>query len=109
MPLYLITQSEMVEDLAEKTGFPKGEVKHLLHALEEYTATEVVKGNRVKIAGVVIAPALKKATKSRMGRNPQTGEPVKIKAKPATVKLKARIVAPLSKVKLPSAKKFETF
>jgi nucleoid DNA-binding protein len=109
MALYLITQSEMVNDLADKTGFPKGEVKHLLHALEEYTAAEVVKGNRVKIAGVVVGPVLKKATKARMGRNPQTGEAVKIKAKPASVKLRAKVVAPLSKAKLPSAKKFESF
>jgi nucleoid DNA-binding protein len=109
MALYLITQSELVDDLAETTGFPKGEVKHMLSAIQEYVAREVGKGNRVKIAGIVVEPKLRQATKSRMGRNPQTGEPVRIKAKPASVKLRAKVVAPLSKTRLPSAKKLTTF
>lgn len=110
MPLYLITQSELVTDLSEKTGFPKGEVKHMLVAIEEYVAEQVKRGNRVKLAGgIVVEPRLKKATKSRMGRNPQTGEPVKIKAKPATVKLSARINKPLSDAKLPSVKTLQSY
>jgi nucleoid DNA-binding protein len=111
MPLYLITQGEMIADLAEKTGFPKGEVKHMLHALEEYIAAEVAKGNRVKVAGVLVEPKLKKAVKFKKNgaRNPQTGEQVDRKAKPAKVVLKAKIASPLSKAKLPSVKKFESF
>jgi nucleoid DNA-binding protein len=105
MALPMATQSEMVEELAEQTGFPKGEVRHLLEALQNFIVQEVGDGNRVKVAGVVIEPKLKKATKKRKGRNPATGEEVMIAAKPASVKLKARVVAPLSRASLPSPKR----
>lgn len=91
MALPMATQVQMVEEIAEETGYAKGDVRHILAALEEFVLREIGDSRRVKIAGVVIEPKLKKATKARMGRNPQTGEEVKISAKPASVKVKARV------------------
>jgi DNA-binding protein HU-beta len=107
LPLPMITQTELVSALAEDTGFPRGEVKHFLTALENLLTDEVKSGNRVKIAGVVVAPVLKKATKKRKGRNPATGEEVMIPAKPAKTILRAKIVKPLADAKLPSARKLQ--
>jgi len=103
----MLTQAELVEALSDETGFPKGEVRHLLTALDEIIQDTVGNGERVKVCGVVIEPKLKKATKKRKGRNPQTGEEVMIPAKPASVRLKARVVSPLSKTSLPTAKKLQ--
>lgn len=108
MALDMVTQSELQNELHERTGFPKGEIRHLLAALEEVTTDALAAGQRIKVNGVVIYPALKKASKRRKGRNPATGEEVTISAKPASVRVKARVVAPLSKAKVPSAKKLQT-
>lgn len=106
MALQMMSQVELVEELAEELGWSKSDVRHFLAAL-----TDIVEANtraciRTKVAGVVIAPTLKKATKKRKGRNPATGEEVTIKAKPASVKVKAKIVKPLSDA-TPSVKKLQ--
>lgn len=103
----LVTQTELVESLAEATGFSKGEIRNVLNALEETITENVAEGYRLRIAGIQVEPKLKKATKKRKGRNPATGEEVMIKAKPASVQLKAKIVKPLKDAKLPSVKKLE--
>jgi nucleoid DNA-binding protein len=102
--LPLLTQSEFIEELADETGWSKGDVRAFLNGLENVLANNMKEGYRVKVGGIVVGPVLKAARKARMGRNPQTGEAVKIKAKPASVVLKAKIVKPLKDVKLPSAK-----
>jgi DNA-binding protein HU-beta len=104
MALPMMTQAELIEALSDLTGFQKGEIRHVLSAVDEVVAEQMKNGERIKIAGVVIAPTLKKATKKRKGRNPQTGEEVMIAAKPASVRIKAKVVSPLSKAKVPSAR-----
>lgn len=100
------TQTDLIEELVEKTGFPKGEVKHFLSALDECVEGAIKNCERITIAGVTIEPKLKAARKARMGRNPQTGEPVKIGAKKASSDVKARVSKSLRE-KAPSAKKIE--
>lgn len=109
MALPMATQGELVSELAETTGFPRGEIKHVLEALQNFVVDELQAGNRVKLCGVVIEPKVKAAVKFKKNgaRNPATGETVDRKAKPASVKLKARPVAPLTKAKLPSVKKLQ--
>lgn len=107
MALPLKTQAELVTELSDETGYSKGDVKHFLQALEDIVFQAMKDCTRIKIAGVVVAPRVRAATKSRMGRNPRTGEDVKIKAKPANVKIGARVVKPLSDHK-PSLKKLQT-
>jgi nucleoid DNA-binding protein len=102
----MVTQSELVTDLADRTGWSKGDVKNFFSNLEECLIENLEAGNRVKIVGVQIEPKVRPKSKARMGRNPATGEAVKIAAKPASVKLKARVLKSLvDKVDLPSPQK----
>jgi nucleoid DNA-binding protein len=105
MALPKLTQPELVDELAEESGWSASDVRRFLAALGQVIENNVTEGYRVQVAGVLIEPKLRKAAKARMGRNPQTGEAVKISAKPAKVVLKAKPVAPLSKVELPTPKK----
>jgi len=88
MALPIITQTDLQSRLAEETEYSKADVKLFLEALNAVTQDAIANCERVKFAGVVIEPALKKATKKRMGRNPATGEEVEIAAKPASVRVK---------------------
>jgi DNA-binding protein HU-beta len=108
MALQLITQSELIENLADRSGWSKGDVKAFLTHLSDEIEESVQDGRRVKVAGVVIGPVVSPARKKRMGRNPQTGEEVPIPAKPASAKLKAKIVKPLKDVSLPSVKRLQS-
>jgi DNA-binding protein HU-beta len=95
MALPLLTQPQLVEEVAYETGFSKADTKIFLTALGDVVNANVVNCNRVKLAGVIIEPALRKATKKRMGRNPQTGEEVEVAAKPASVRIKVTATKPL--------------
>lgn len=104
MALPMITNAQLVENLAEVTGFSKSEIRHVLSALEDEVHSALESCNRIKVAGVQIEPKLKKATKKRKGRNPATGEEVTIAAKPASVKVHARVTKALKEY-APSVKK----
>jgi nucleoid DNA-binding protein len=100
-----MTQTQLVAHLAEQTDLAKNEVKSVLNALEETILNEIGNAEKFKFAGLVqLEVKLKDATKAREGRNPATGEPMTISAKPASVQLKAR---PLAKAKnaLPTVQK----
>ena len=104
MALKMMTQTEMAEELATRLGWTKSDVRLFLAELEDLVRSTLKQCVRTKIAGVVIQPKLKAKTKARMGRNPATGAPVKIKAKPASV----RVVGTVSKAlkdHAPSVKK----
>jgi nucleoid DNA-binding protein len=79
------TKSAMFQSLAERTGLARKQVAAFFDELSNYIKDELSK----KGPGVVAIPGLlkikrveKPATKERMGRNPQTGEQMVIKAKP---------------------------
>jgi nucleoid DNA-binding protein len=107
MALPKLTQPELVEELAEETGWSKSDVRRFLDGLYNVIENNMREGYRVQVAGVLIEPKLRAAMKKRKGRNPRTGEEVQIKARPASVVLKAKPVAPLTKVELPSVKKLQ--
>ena len=80
-----LSKTDILNALAEATGQSRKEVGTLLDALEALIASNVSKG-----PGVFNLPGLLKiyvhtrpATKERTGRNPATGEEIKIAAKPA--------------------------
>lgn len=106
MALPMMKQTELIEELADRTGFPKGEVKHVLSSLEDVVHEVISDCERIKVAGVTIEPKLRAKRKSRMGRNPRTGEDVKIAAKPASVKVTARVTKPLQEA-APSVNKLQ--
>jgi DNA-binding protein HU-beta len=78
-----MTQTAIVSTLADKTGLKKSEVKSVFDALTELATGEVKKNGEFTIPGF---GKLKKTNrKAREGRNPATGEIIKIPAK-TTVK-----------------------
>jgi len=74
-----MTKTQLVRHLAEKIGTNNKTAAAFLTTLSE-TAVKETKKN-----GVFVLPGLgrlkKSQRKARMGRNPQTGEPIKIAAK----------------------------
>ena len=74
-----LTKTQLVRALAEKAELPNKTVAALLENMAD-TAIKETKKN-----GVFVVPGLgrlvKAHRKARMGRNPQTGEPIQIKAK----------------------------
>ena len=91
MALPMWTQTEIIDHLHEVTGFPKGEIRHLLTAQAELVQDVMLNCERIKLAEITVEPKMRKATKKRMGRNPATGEEIEISAKPASVKIVARV------------------
>ena len=74
-----ITKSEMLNMLAEKTTMKKKDVSNVLDALVDLVVKTLKKDGKIKLPGLGIAQ--KKFRPARMARNPQTGEPIKVKAK----------------------------
>lgn len=74
-----MTQSQMLDALAKETGMSKKDVKTVLDAMTDLALKEVKKSGEFTIKG--IGKLVKKRRKARMGRNPMTGESIKIPAK----------------------------
>ena len=76
----LMSKSKIVAHIAGKVGTPKKTVSTFFDELFKLAVKECKSG-----AGKFVIPGLGRAVKAhrkaRMGRNPQTGEPIKIKAK----------------------------
>jgi nucleoid DNA-binding protein len=93
MALPLVKQTQLVEELAEDTGYSKSDVRHFISSLETIVKDHIADCERVKIGNLIqIEPKLRKKQKARMGRNPRTGDDVKIAAKPASVRVAARVL-----------------
>jgi DNA-binding protein HU-beta len=75
----VMTKSATVSHLASKTGLTK---KQVVGFIDEVQALAV---KEAKKSGAFVLPGIGKVVlsnrKARMGRNPQTGEPIKIAAK----------------------------
>lgn len=74
-----MTKSQLVQKLADAASISKKQADTVLQTLVQVTVTAVKKGEPVKIPG--LGTFRKVQTKARMGRNPQTGEPIKIPAR----------------------------
>jgi DNA-binding protein HU-beta len=75
LPLHF---NELAASLAEEHQFTKRAGRALLDDLISLITKHLKKGERVRIAGLGILQVRKRA--ARMGRNPATGEAIKIKA-----------------------------
>jgi DNA-binding protein HU-beta len=73
-----VNRSQLATALAERTGASKKQATETLDELVALITETVASGEPVAISG--FAKFRKVETKARMGRNPATGEPVKIKA-----------------------------
>ena len=74
-----MTKSQIMQELAEKTGRSKKEVVAFMEALTDMAYVQVKKNGEFVIPGV--GKLVKVHRKERMGRNPATGEEIKIPAK----------------------------
>jgi DNA-binding protein HU-beta len=74
-----MTKSETLTALAEKLGKSRKEVSEMLEALVNLAYDEAKKSGEFTIPG--LGKLLKKHREARMGRNPATGEQIKIPAK----------------------------
>ena len=74
-----VTLKNIGADLAEKHELTKKQVNAILDDLVAHLVKNLKKGNRIRMAGLGILQVRKRA--ARMGRNPATGETIKIPAK----------------------------
>ena len=74
----ILTLRHIAEQLSEAHEIPKRQANEMLTQVVEMIAKSLKKGDKIRLSGLGILQVRKRA--ARMGRNPQTGEPIKIKA-----------------------------
>jgi DNA-binding protein HU-beta len=74
-----MTKTQLIGKLAEESDLSKKQAEAVLTALVETIRKAVKKGDTVKIPD--LGGWRLRSMKARMGRNPQTGEPIKIPAR----------------------------
>jgi len=74
-----MTKTQIVSYLAEKVGLTKKQASAVLGELPELAAKMIRKGDKLALPGFVTVKVQHR--KARIGRNPQTGQPLKIPAK----------------------------
>ena len=73
-----MNKSELVAEMAKKTGLTKKDSESALKAFIETVSTELSKGKSVQLIGFGTFAVGKRA--ARTGRNPKTGAKINIKA-----------------------------
>ncbi len=73
-----MTQTQIVAEMSTKTGVNKKQVKDFMMALTDLAYREANKG---EFAFPGLGKLVKQKRKARLGRNPATGEEIKIPAK----------------------------
>ena len=73
-----MNKADLIDNVAERLGHSKRDVTDIVDAFLLETKKAVAKGNKVAVAGFGVFEST--ARKARIGRNPRTGEAVKIKA-----------------------------
>ena len=74
----ILTLRHIAEQLSEAHELPKRQANEMLTQVIEMIAKSLKKGEKIRLSGLGILQVRKRA--ARTGRNPQTGEPIKIKA-----------------------------
>jgi DNA-binding protein HU-beta len=73
-----ITLRHLAATLADSHGLPKSKTVDVLAGMVDAITGHLKKGRRIRFSGLGILQVRKRA--ARMGRNPATGEVIKIKA-----------------------------
>jgi DNA-binding protein HU-beta len=73
-----VTLKHLAMTLAQSHGIPKSQVNAMLTRMIKEITKHLKKGKRIRIGGLGILQVRKRP--ARMGRNPATGEAIKIKA-----------------------------
>lgn len=74
-----MTQSQVASHLADKVGITKKQAKSALEELSGLVVRELKREGMLRLAGLGVFR--KRKSKARMGRNPATGQPIKIPAR----------------------------
>ena len=74
-----MTKADIVESLYEKVGFSKKEAADLVELVFDALKTTLSNGQKVKISG--FGNFVVREKRSRVGRNPQTGQSIEISAR----------------------------
>ena len=74
-----VTKADIVEKVYEKIGFSKKEASELVELVFNSLKDTLQNGEKVKISG--FGNFVVRAKNERVGRNPQTGESIKISAR----------------------------
>lgn len=77
-PAPVITLTQLAKDLAEAHDLPRKQMTAVLGNLTEMITKHLKKGARVRVNTIGVLQVRKRP--ARMGRNPATGEAIKIKA-----------------------------
>lgn len=93
------TKTQIVQAIVEDTGLTKKQIDSVFNSLGELIQRNMQKRGSgeftIPQTGVKIRRVRKPARKSRMGRNPATGETIKIAAKPASTVIKVAVLKAL--------------
>jgi DNA-binding protein HU-beta len=73
-----VTLKHLAATLADKHEVPKRQAEAVLGDLVTLTTKHLKKGNKIRLTGIGILQVRKRP--ARMGRNPATGEAIKIRA-----------------------------
>ena len=73
-----VTLKHIAAALAEANELSKRQAEAVLNGMVDHVVKSLKKGSKIRIAGLGILSVRKRA--ARMGRNPATGEAIKIKA-----------------------------
>ncbi len=74
-----MTKTELIESISDASGLDKKSSKAALEGLTQVIESTIKKGGDVPLTGLGKFRVARR--KARMGRNPATGEPIKIPAK----------------------------
>ncbi|MCB0351629.1 MAG: integration host factor subunit alpha [Bdellovibrionales bacterium] len=74
-----VTKADIVESVYQKIGFSKKEASELVELVFNELKNTLCEGEKVKISG--FGNFVVRAKKERVGRNPQTGDQIKISAR----------------------------
>ena len=77
-----MNKAQLVDAIAGKAGLTKADAKRALDAFTEVVAKSLKKGDKIALVGFGTFSVSQRS--ARTGRNPRTGEPIKIKAKKVT-------------------------
>jgi DNA-binding protein HU-beta len=73
-----VTLRQLAETLSDNHELPKKQVQSMLEDMVGAITKHLKRGARIRIGGLGILQVRKRP--ARMGRNPATGQPIKIKA-----------------------------
>ncbi|MDR1341816.1 MAG: HU family DNA-binding protein [Prevotellaceae bacterium] len=74
-----MNKAQLVDAIAEKANLTKADAKRSLDAFTEIVAKTLKKNDKIALVGFGTFSVSQRS--ARTGRNPRTGDPIKIKAK----------------------------